>query len=88
MKKIKKPLIHILDTILFLFIVLEGIGYFIKYLIWIIFESGYSFYIRLICAFELLFVVLFAIIILIGFLMHLFRKKSKGNTEDRKDRTT
>ena len=78
MKKIKKPLIHILGTILFLSTVLEGIGYFIKYLIWIIFESGYSFYIRLICAFELLFVVLFAIIIFVGFLIHVFRKKVRG----------
>ncbi len=77
----KYPLIHVLENILFLSMVLEVIGYVIRFLMRIIVDSEYSFYIRLICAFELLFVVLITIIILIVFLMSLFRKKSKGNTE-------
>ena len=77
--------IHVLEDILMLSLVLEVIGYAIRFLMRIIFESGYPFYIRLISAFEFLIVVLIAIIILAGFLMHLLRKKSKGDTGDRKD---
>ena len=50
-----------------------------------IFEPGYPFFIRLICAFVLLLGVLFAIIILVGILKPLLRKKSKGDNGDMED---
>lgn len=77
----KKPPNYTLNIIAALLFVLEVINI----LMWIIFKSGYPFYIRLISAFVLLFVVLIEIIIFVGFLMYLFRKKSKGNTVDSDD---
>lgn len=82
----KFPRSHIVDTIFMLALVLAILGFFFPgFLMRIIFESGYPFYIKLIGAFVLLLGVLFALIILVDIIMPLFRKKSKGNTKDREE---
>ena len=74
----KNSRINALDNIYILLITLNVIAYVIAFLMRFISGDGYPFYIKLICAFGLTFVVLFAIIILVGFILHLFRKKRKN----------
>ncbi len=67
------------------FIVISLLSIVMGLLLWVIFESGLPFYITIIFGFVFLVVLLFAIIIFVGFLIYVFRKKSKGNTGDSED---
>jgi membrane protein YdbS with pleckstrin-like domain len=64
-------IVVIFDIVVTLLSIVMGLSF------WVVFESGFPFYIKLFFGFVFLFVVLFAIIIFVGFLIHVFRKKSK-----------
>lgn len=72
----KNPRIFTLHNIAILLFEIQALNILIS---WIV-KSGCPFYIRLVSTFLLTFFVLTDIILFVGFLIHVFSKKSKENT--------